>query len=586
MNNQLRILSFLATFGAVAVAVAQDPIIGPQVRMDPAGGTFAAHETSAASIDPLGLEVIGTWNDWRRSGASEIINMGVGSSIDGGLTFTDFLVRPPAANQSSVEGDPMTAYDNRTGTLWVGAIGFSGNGGVYVARKNAGANSFMPSVMVQATGSADKCWMAAGPAPGNPNATRVYVSYNLGTSRSTDMGATWSAPVGTGSGIGFLPRVGPEGNVYVAYWDFGTGHWLRKSTDGGATFQAAIKIVTRLSTWGTQDGSKAPGNFRKPPMSSIAVDPNSGVLYHCYFDQSNIVNGKANLDLWFNKSTNQGATWSAPVKLDFTPGSEADQIFPWIEVDQRGRIHLAWWDTRHVANQSDGLNGNGFYDNYYAYSDDGGNTWKEFRLTPASWNCNNDGLNRSQQFMGDYNALAYGGEWAYPCYPSTQNGNPDVFTNRILDPRMFVEAENVQFGSVTGGVVADMMKNDGVRHSFKDGMIPNASLWPVTVEWTGTSKVKSPTKFGFFLDSQVNAGGLNQRIELRNQTNGTWELLDQRAASVGNDQIVEAYAAGDLSRFVDQTTNAVRARFRVKGGPAFLGHFTTSVDTAVWMIGR
>lgn len=586
MRVSLKQLGLLTLAGAAAIALAQEPIIGPQVRIDNAGTTFAAHETSAASIDPNGREIVGTWNDWRRSTSSEVINMGVGVSNNGGQTFTDFLVRPPVANQSGVEGDPMTAYDNRTGTLWVGAISFSSNGGVYVAMKNAGQNTFQNSVMVQATGSADKCWMAAGPGPGNPNVTRVYVSYNLGTARSTDMGNTWSAPVNTGSGIGFLPRVGPEGNVYVAYWDFGTGHWLRRSVDGGVSYQAAVKICTRLSSWGVQDGSKAPGNFRKPALSTMAVDPKSGVLYHCWFDQTNIVNGRANLDLWFNKSTDQGVTWSAPQLLDFTPASDADQIFPWMEVDERGRIHLTWWDTRHVANQPDGQNGNGFYDNYYAYSDNGGTTWKQFRLTPNSWNCNNDGLNRSQQFFGDYNALAYGGQWAYPCYPSSQNGDPDVFINRILDPRMFVEAENIIFGSGQSGTIADMKLNDNTRRVYKSGIIPNATLYPVTVEWTGMSVVKSPNKFGFFLDCGASGPGITQRLELFNYNTNTWELLDQRTAANGFDDIAEVYATGTLSRFVNQTTNEVKARLRLKPGPAALSAFTVGVDTAVFMIGR
>ena len=123
--------SIVAAIGILASAAfaQRPPIVGPQVRVDVGNGTWAANENSAAAA---GFEVVGTANDWRRSPtrANEIINMSVMVSNNAGQTWTDFLVRPPQANQSNVEGDPMTAYDARTGTLWVGAISFAGNGGL------------------------------------------------------------------------------------------------------------------------------------------------------------------------------------------------------------------------------------------------------------------------------------------------------------------------------------------------------------------------------------------------------------------------------------------------------------------------
>ncbi len=412
-----------------AVAWADPPVVGPQVRVDVNGGTQAANETSCASVDGRPNEIVATANDWRASSGGEVIRMSVAVSNDFGASWTDFLLRPPGPNQSSVEGDPMTCYDPRTGTLWVGAISFAGNGGLFVAKKNPGQSTFQPSVMARATSGADKGWMAAGIIPGNPNSTRVYIAYNQGVIWSDDMGTTWNAPRSLGSGIGFLPRVGPEGELYVAYWDFGSGVMLRRSLDGGNTFDAPIRIATRLDTWSTQDGSRFPGTFRVPPLNSLAVDPVSGVLYCVYFDTTNIVNGQRNVDLYFSKSLDKGSTWSTPRIINGDNNPPGDQFFPWLEVDRAGRIHMLFYDSRHTV-QNDGVI-NGMFDAYYTMSADGGATWSEYRLTPQSFNCDNDGLNRSQQFFGDYNGLGLGGDFAYPNYVSSQNGDPDMFVHTI-----------------------------------------------------------------------------------------------------------------------------------------------------------
>lgn len=421
------------------MTLADPPDIGPQVRTDPGGGTEAVNENSAAAVYVPGanLEIVTTGNDWRESNPSEIIRMSVGVSSDGGATWDDFLVRAPGPNQSSVEGDPMACYDHRTGTLWVGAISFSGNGGVFVARKNPGENTFQPSVMARATSGADKCWMAAGPAPNNPDQTRVYIAYNQGVLRSADMGQTWSGPVSIGSGIGFLPRVGPNGEVYVASWDFGNGVNLRRSFDGGVTFGPNIRIANRMDVWSTQDGSRFPGTFRVPSMNYLAVDPNTGVLYCVYFDTTNIINNNRNVDLYFTKSSDQGSTWTAPVIINTDANPPGDQFFPWLEVDDAGRLHMVFFDSRHTV-QNDNTT-NGMFDAYYAISTDAGDSWTEYRLTPNSFNSNNDGLNRSTQFMGDYLGLALAGDVCFPNYTSSQNGDTDMFVHRIVNRSLAME---------------------------------------------------------------------------------------------------------------------------------------------------
>lgn len=397
--------------------------LGPQTRIDSTNGG-PGNETSIASFDFNSMEVVATWNDYRQGSA----RLGVGLSVNGGQSWSDFLIRPPVGFQATTEGDPMTAFDPRTGTLWVGAISFASNGGVFVARKNAGQTSFQSSVMAEVTGGADKGWMAAGPDPNDPNATRLYIAYNEGLLVSTDLGDTWSGPTSLGLGLGFLPRVGPNGELYIAYWDLSNGVVLRRSFDGGATISGPIHIATRMDVWGV-DGSRVPGDYRVAILHHLAVDPNTGTLYCVYFDTTNIVGGNRNLDLYFTKSTNQGSTWTTPVVINTDANPPGDQFFPWIEVDRTGRLHLLFFDTRAVVQDDD--DPVGFIEAYYAYSDDGGSTWQEIVLTASPFSSADDGF--GGVFLGDYLGLGVGMSRAYPCYLSTHTGLSHIYTRVIVN---------------------------------------------------------------------------------------------------------------------------------------------------------
>ena len=115
-----------------AIAAAA-PTIGPPIRIDSAAGSAWANETTASAAEPFPDRIVAGWNDYR-----EEIRSGFGLSFDGGQTWTDFILRPPVAFQASVEGDPMVAHDDRTGTLWAGAISFVSSGGIYIARLDPG----------------------------------------------------------------------------------------------------------------------------------------------------------------------------------------------------------------------------------------------------------------------------------------------------------------------------------------------------------------------------------------------------------------------------------------------------------------
>jgi hypothetical protein len=417
----VRTLSLAAALSVASAVLAADPIIGPQVRVDVGGGPESANETTASASEVLPQRVVSGWNDYR---ATPDIRSGFALSFDGGQTWNDFLLRPPVGFQGAVEGDPMVAHDDRTGTLWAGAMSFWTGGGIYVARMDPGETFFQPSVMAE-IGYVDKGWMAAGIRPGEPDSTRLYCAYNLGIIWSDDMGDTWTEPFPLGSGAGFLPRVGPQGEVYVSYWDWDTGVMLKRSLDGGDTFTTHT-IATRMDVWGTQSGDRFPGNFRVPSFSYLEVDPTTGALYAVYFDTTDWDGGRANVDVYFCRSFDQGTTWSAPLVINGDADPPGDQFFPWIEVDRQGRIHVMYLDSRNV-DQPDNQSA-GFFDAYYTYSDDAGHSWHEFRLTPQTWS------SAGHTFIGDYSGMSVAGNRVCPVYIQIDDGDPRIYANVIEFP--------------------------------------------------------------------------------------------------------------------------------------------------------
>ncbi|MCC6404400.1 MAG: exo-alpha-sialidase [Fimbriimonadaceae bacterium] len=573
----MRRTAFWIVISLAAILFAQDPVVGPQVRIGNDALSNSSNETSASAVTSDGSEIVGGWNDYRTDGT---IKSGFAVSSDFGSSWANVIVRPPVANQTTVEGDPMACHDPRTGTLWAGGMAFGGNGGIYVARKNVGSNTFQPSVMARISGSVDKGWMAAGPQPGNPNSTRMYITYNQGSIRSDNLGATWTSPVSLGSGIGFLPRVGPQGQLYVTYWDFSNGVMLRRSLDGGSTFGAPIRIATRMDVWSTEfNNIRFPGSYRVPPIHTMAVDPASGHLYVVYFDTTNIIGGNRNVDLYFVKSVNEGVTWTTPMRMPFRAlNTVGDQFFPWLEVDDRGRLQLLYFDTQNTV-QNDG-SADGFLDQYYAYSDDGGSNWSKFRLTPQSFNARLDGRNSSTSFMGDYQGIGFGGRYVYPVYLSTITSQAEIYTNVIYDPVIWPASASVIRGEALAGNRASLNRNDDDRLVVRRGLTLNAQEAPVNVEMTANSLASPPASARIFVRSLASTANLEQRVEAFDLLDQEWETLDTRVATTS--ETVTDVAVPDPSRYFTPATGTIRYRVTYRAiGPTATALWTLSLDQAV-----
>jgi len=397
--------------------------VGPQVRINVTGGDGGADETTGIAIDARPMQAIAAWNDSR--GGS--YGVGVGVTLDGGQTWTDLVV-----DDNPSFCDPLTAGDERTGTLWVGGLDDLPYLGIFVKKHLEDSTDFEPATYA---GAADKPWMTAGRRHDDPDSTRMYVAANIDFGYSDDLGQTWSNPNidSQMSGIGHLPRVGPNGELYIAYWDLSVGVKLQRSFDSAATLSAPTTIATRLEYWDIYDSPEVPGGFRVPPLTYLAVDPNDGTLYCVYFDVTGYHGPNANVDLYLTKSNDQGTTWTTPTVINGDGLVPGDQFFPWIEVDSLGRLHLLFFDTRHTV-QSD-ASSSAYLDAYYSWSSDGGDSWTEHRLTPESFH-----TGAASGFIGDYLGMGVGHGRAYPVYPQVSGSVHEIMSNMIVWDGIFSDA--------------------------------------------------------------------------------------------------------------------------------------------------
>jgi hypothetical protein len=320
-----------------------------------------------------------------------------------------------AGGQYDAGGDPAVAFDSQ-GNVFYAGLGFNRTSAPNTVAVNkgtfdgGGALSWGPPTFINQTTAPstlnDKEWIAVDSHASSQFRDNVYVTwtrfkFSAGSGayiqspiffvRSTDGGATFSSPKAISGdvlyGQGSRPVVGPDGTLYV-FWDGSTrlaslnSTYVVKSTDGGATFSKPVAISKLTDT----DILKSTA-FRVNSFPAAAAAPN-GDLYATWTTES-LVDGPENLvgepacADWlggdpeecasiavYSKSTDDGATWSAPARV-FAPATRtavgypvtqpngdtfdapaplpAEQVFPAAAVAPNGRVYLSAYSSDVVS---------------------------------------------------------------------------------------------------------------------------------------------------------------------------------------------------------------------------------------------
>ena len=289
----------------------------PRVRTDALGNIYAA----AIQGVPAGTD---TWK-----------------SMDGGATWT-YLGEPDGAQAASAEarggglggGDEDLAIGN-SGFVYVNSLWL---GSATQSTSENGGNTWLVNPFSSDFPLVDRQWIASAGNNVVYLTTKQLGALLSGTvsviaNKSFDGGITWpQTTVVTTPEIGIQPgdqgniEVDPlTGNVYAVFFDSNeTTLYIARSTDGGQTF-----IVKQVYS--------SIGPTLNNVFPSLAID-RSGNLYIAFSDSHNV---------FLTSSTDQGATWSVPVRASSVTKSA---IGPWITAGDSGKVDITWWGTSSTSN--------------------------------------------------------------------------------------------------------------------------------------------------------------------------------------------------------------------------------------------
>ncbi len=243
-------------------------------------------------------------------------------------------------------------------------------------------------------------------------------------SKSADAGLTWSAPkrISTDAGDcidsdgtveGAVPAVGPNGEVYVV-WVGKNGLMFNMSTDQGETWlDREIPIAAVPGGW----DYSIPGIYRANGLPVTVCDlsqgPHRGTLYVNWSDQRN---GSSDTDVWLMKSTDGGANWSAPIRVN-DDATARQQFFTWMTIDQStGYLYFVFYDRRNYQTGDS-------TDVYLAVSTDGGETFINHRISESPFVPNTD------IFFGDYTNITAHNGIVRPIWTRLHNGQLSIWTH-------------------------------------------------------------------------------------------------------------------------------------------------------------
>ncbi len=374
--------------------------------------------------------VVAAWQQdrWSNGGSQGIVDA---VSFDGGTTWTTHAYPfSRCAGGTAANGGDFDRASNAwlafspNGVAHQLALAFTGvvlaagsESAMLVTRSTDGGVTWGPTTTLIRDGAAffdDK-----GSISADPNDPRyVYATWDRLTTqssgptmfaRSVDNGASWSAaapiydPGPHSQTIGNVIVVLPNGTVVDLFTriDFATDGSTAdmtldviRSTDHGATWSAPVKVADLLAV-GTFD-PQTHGPIRDAAvLGEIAADTLGDLAV--VWQDARFSNG-AHDAIAFARSTNGGLTWTAPVAINGAPNVAA--FVPVLAIRTDGTIGVMYDDFRDDTADPTTLP----TDLWLTRSTDGGHTWTESRLA-GPFDLDAAPLTTSGYFLGDYQAL-------------------------------------------------------------------------------------------------------------------------------------------------------------------------------------
>lgn len=389
------------------------------------------------------------------AGSNEIFRLPMRGyfSSDGGTSWGGVdLPLPPSlqgTNDTRFGSDPSLAFDTRGNLFYSYIVVFFGNGhGVdgtemAVAHSTDGGKTY-PSVAYFSFESGsnhfnDKPMITTDTNANSPFRDNIYVAWDAASGgstgggirvgRSSDHGASFTVaraddPAGPGHGIGAVPFVGPNGEVYVAWNDYHANVIaFNRSFDGGVTWDLQGTVAPKNLAFALNLPAESFRGALEYPACD--VDRSSGAhrgrLYCSWMD----LTPGGTTDIFVSFSDDRGSTWSTPAPATDQLAFPVDRFNHWLSADAvTGSVNLSFYDTR-----NDTTGARTSTDVYFSASTDGGDTWlsPNLRVTNMSSNehdCNGvfpcAGIDYSNQY-GDYEGLVSFGGASHPVWTDSRS---------------------------------------------------------------------------------------------------------------------------------------------------------------------
>lgn len=400
----------------------------------------------------------------------------------------------------TARGDPLTAYDSLGNVYYETMYGASIVGCKIIRSTDNGATWSAPVTSVAGN---DKNWLACDQTMG-PYANYVYTCMTPGRfARSTDFGATWTNTftASTQTFPGMMVAVGPNvvggnnisgGCVYVVTHSGSNAagvYTFYNSTDGGVTFtQKSTNQFSNLI--GTEvSGRSTVAAMRCRPYPMIAADNSFGPnrgRFYLVYASNNPAGNGNKSDIFLRSSTDQGTTWSAPVVVNDDPSSQNNFQF-----------HPAIWCDKETGRlyikfyDTRRVATSDSMDVYATYTDDGGVTFApNQRLTNRTFKINFNNA-AAPAYKGDYDAITSNRHTSMAVWTDFRNNGYLGMTSYFPDYAMLASAarDTLKFtDSTTVTVKVPSVKLYTRSVKFSATVSPAA---PFVLTWQGRDSLTS-----------------------------------------------------------------------------------------------
>jgi hypothetical protein len=333
---------------------------------------------------------------------------GTSYSSDGGATFTEIQPAPFTSGHGTNFGDPLVVFNSKLGMFFAGdlATGCGGQGiGLWTS---ADGKTWATGACAHNGQADDRPSMWADNVGSSATYGRMFVSFNdftVGVGALeimySDDGVTWKGPVVVSNSSTFMRDVqitgsprgagGAQSTVFLASMDEGGGgnstrqNVMYNSTDGGTSWTQVV-MGPRFSPVG--DSSCVSNSYfwqvnpiiRHMGWGEPAVGPN-GVVHYVFAGAGAKNNDKG--DIFYTRSTDNGSTWSTPIKLNTDTESQFhEQWMPSLSATSGGKITASWYDRRKATSSCVNVGDAGCnYERVGRQSTTNGATWEPAEIT-------------------------------------------------------------------------------------------------------------------------------------------------------------------------------------------------------------